>query len=256
VSERIRDLSIVAALFAVVIVALSSGYREPVMTTMLLAGVVALTLLAWHSHEDLVLGLTGIVLGPLIEMAAVSSGLWRYASPSILGLPWWVVPMWWIYPVTVNRLIVAVTRTPLSGSSLWFAGALVAIEVPWLCVFGETRPGLALAGTLLLLALFLARHHARVDLVTLLVCGVIGPGAELVPVRMGAWGYPDGPLFGLPWWLPPGYGVFGAALIHVGLALCRQRPARRANPASAHSIESLRQLHDAKAKQRVAGWQP
>lgn len=239
--ERRRDWAVGAALFVTVIVALAGSRAEPTRTMLIVSGAAALSLLTWRQAQDLVLGATGMVVGPLIEWAATSCGLWQYAVPSVAGLPLWVWPMWWIYPVTVARLIAAATGE-LPRPSLAFSATLIAVEVPWLCAFGLRQPEVALAGTLVLLAVFLSRYHRRVDLVTLLICGVIGPAAELWPVQMGAWGYENGPLLGLPIWLPVGYGVFGASLIHLGLALAQARlPLHQA-------IHPLRQLDDAKAE--------
>jgi len=242
-TERQRDGAVGAALFLTVIVTLANSTAHPARTTMILSGTAALTVLAWRQRQDLVLGVTGLVVGPLIEWAATSCGLWQYAVPSIAGLPLWVWPMWWIYPVTVARLIVVATgQAP--RPSLTFAVMLIVVEVPWLCALGLRQPVMALAGTLALLAVFLSRHHRRVDLVTLLICGAIGPAAELWPVWSGAWSYESGPLFGLPIWLPVGYGVFGAALIHVGLALAHRRGAQSCPPLE-QPVHSLRQLDNA-----------
>ena len=245
-TERQCDGAVGAALFLTVVVTLANSTADPARTMVIVSGAAALSLVAWRQRQDLVLGATGVVVGPLIEWAATSCGLWQYATPSWAGLPMWVWPMWWIYPVTVARLIVAATcQSP--RPSLPFAVVLIVVEVPWLCALGLRQPAVALAGTVALLAVFLSRHHRRVDLVTLLICGAIGPAAELWPVWMGAWSYESGPLLGLPIWLPVGYGVFGAALIHIGLALAHPagvvpRPLRE------QPVHTLRQLDDAEAE--------
>lgn len=259
VRESRRDQLIVVALFVTVIVALSYGYGSPMRTAALLATVVGLTLTVWNKREDMALGAIGIIAGPLIELAATASGLWQYTSPTFARLPLWVIPMWWIYSVTVARLIRSLTGEPIAARSTVMAAGLITVEVPWLCAFGVSRPLVALTGVIVLLALFLSRHRTPNDAIALIVCGLIGPAAELIPVQMRAWIYPAGPLFGLPLWLPAGYGVFGAALIHLGVALGR-RGAEGAHATrddmAHHSFSALRELHDAKTKQRVAGWQP
>lgn len=249
-ASRARDLLIVLGLFVSVVLALSFGYATPILTTVLLTMVVVVTMRAWNSREDVMLGLTGIVVGPAIEVFAVSSGLWRYTSPSIAGLPLWVAPMWWIYGMTVARLTGALTGESIASGRAALPAAVIAIEVPWLCMTGS-HPLLALGGVIVLLIAYVWRHHTRNDITLLIVCGMIGPAAELIPMRMGAWSYPSGPLLGLPLWLPAGYGVFGSALIQLGLSLSRGRAG-----AMAEAIQPLRQLHDAKPEQRVAGWQP
>lgn len=225
--DRRRDLLVGAVLLVVVIAALSLGHGEPLRLTVFFAAVASATLLVWRRRQDVVLGLVGVAIGPLTELAATSSGLWTYRTVSIAGLPLWVVPMWWIYTVTVARLVRAVASDEPRPRSAGLAVALIAIEVPWLCAFGNTRPVVALLGTLILLAVFLQRRRPQaVDLVTLLICGAIGPAAELIPVSVGAWGYGDPVRSALPIWLPSGYGVFGAALVHIGLAIARRFDAR------------------------------
>lgn len=219
VYDRQRDAIVVAMLLAAVISALSFGYSSPLGTTAFVSTCAVLSLLVWRSGDDLALGVSGLIFGPAIEWAATSSGLWRYAAPSIAGLPLWVLPMWWIYPVAVTRLVRAVTGQRLRPSSGWFAVALMGLLVPWLCLFGQRQAGVALAGTVVLLSVFLYRHHSRMDVAALVICGVIGPAVELLPVGMGAWSHADTGWLGLPIWLPSGYGVFGVALIHAGLSL-------------------------------------
>lgn len=239
--ERRRDLALVAVLLALAIAALSYRHANPAVTTIFVSGLAASTLLAWRTRQDLILGTTGLVVGPLVELAATACGLWTYASPSVAGLPLWVLPMWWIYPQAVTRVVGALTGCqPIPGSPR-FSVTLIAIAVFLLCAFGVVQPTVAFIGTLLLLGIFLRRHRTVVDVMTLVVCGVIGPGAELLPVSMGAWHYPAGPVFGLPVWLPTGYGVFGAALIHLGLALAVRTPRSRSHspPTTPRNLSAL-----------------
>lgn len=217
--ESRRDLFFIATLLAVAIVTLTYGYERPLLTTLIITTLAATTLWPWHGRQDVILGTTGLLVGPFVEWLATGCGLWTYATPSVAGLPLWVLPMWWIYPLAVTRLATAFTGHSASPGSLRLSITTIAAVVGWLCIFGVERPLLALLGTLVLLAAHLYRHHRAIDGVTLVVCGLIGPGAELFPVMAGAWTYPAGPLLGLPLWLPTGYGVFGVALIQLGLSL-------------------------------------
>lgn len=239
VRERRRDLIAGVALLITVIAALSSATLNPLFATIVITAAAATTLLLWRATQDVVLGMIGMVVGPFTEWAATSNGLWAYTIPSVAGLPLWVVPMWWIYPVTVARLIAAIVGKPPQPSSLVLVAALVLIEVPMLCAFGNSRPLLALSGTLIMLAIFLRRHHAPVDIVTLVICGVIGPLAELIPVQMGVWSYADSS--SLPIWLPTGYGIFGAALVHGGILIGRpvHEWTSRINEAQMRSLRHL-----------------
>jgi uncharacterized membrane protein YoaT (DUF817 family) len=212
------------------IAAMTLGYRHAVPTTAIIAVIAAASTITWHARTDLFLSVTAVVIGPLAEIAAIRTGLWQYANPSFAGLPLWTLPMWWIYPVAVVRLVEAITGSRPRPRSLGFSAAMMILSVAWLCAFGAASPRLAVIGTIIMIAAIHRRHRSRVDIASLVVCGVIGPIAELLPVTAGAWSYANGQVLGLPIWLLPGYAAFGTALIHTGLAIAHNSAMPSAYP--------------------------
>jgi uncharacterized membrane protein YoaT (DUF817 family) len=218
VRDRVSDLLVVVVLLGAAIACISLTYASTWVCLGWMSVLMMVTIWRWHAPRDVVLGLTGVLCGPTMEVLATHSGLWTYAHPDVSTLPLWIVPMWWMFPVSVVCLVRAVIGNAPSGGNLRVGACLILVETPWLCVLGNTHPRVAFVGTLAMLAVVLRRSTVA-DLTTLFWCGVIGPAVEMIPVGMGAWSYPQTPLAGLPLWLPTGYGVFGWAIIMVGLGM-------------------------------------
>lgn len=207
-------------LLAVAVPVLAVGYRDVAFASLVIFILAGMSAGTWRRREDWILGATGAALGPLAELAATSSGLWAYAAPSVGPLPLWAFAMWWIYPVAVSRLVGSVTRRdPARTLPVSQAALLALVTVAWLCAFGSRQPVIAFAGTALLLVAIVGYDRSQETIGRLIVCGLIGPAAEVWPVAMGAWSYPSSAVFGMPLWLATGYGVFGWSLIEVGRGL-------------------------------------
>lgn len=222
-STRKRDAIIVALLALGAMVAIASFYRN----TLLCFGVITVLALVsasiWRSRSDRILCLTGLCLGVPTEALATSSGLWTYSHPDIGTLPLWTAPMWWMFPIAVTRLVHAAFGQEMPSRPARTSAVAIALLVPWLCLIGPTRPGVALLGTVAVLAFLFSRGVSRPELGALVIGGLLGPIVELVPVRLGAWHYPVGGPLGLPIWLLPGYGAFGLALVRLGIRLGEPR---------------------------------
>jgi len=54
----------------------------------------ALLLAMFHERSDWAYALTALGLGAGVELLGVSSGLWRYPEPDVLGIPFWFATMW------------------------------------------------------------------------------------------------------------------------------------------------------------------
>ncbi len=221
------DATWIGLLLAATIGAMTFCFDSPRTCTALITSLACLSLLRFHERADLAAGIAGLILGPMAEFAATSAGLWEYAHPQWGTLPAWIFPMWWLFPVATRRLTgLAGADPPARGPAL--ALGVMAVEIAWLCTWGNTQPLLASAGLLVLAAALLAPARSRADAVAMVCCGGVGPLAELIPMQVGAFSYPAGGWFGLPPWLPLGYAVFGLALLRVGAAF----PLRLPPPAS------------------------
>ena len=215
---RVMDVACVAGLLALTMVAMTLLYAQPIACTAMIALCALLSVHRFRTVPDLRAGLVGCVCGPLAEWAATGAGLWRYSHPQIHGLPLWTLPMWWLFPVCTRRLALAFGGEP--RESFFLRPLLVmGLEILWLCWWGNASPGLALLGILILGGLCFGRSWSRADTVALVCCGCVGPFAEFIPIRAGAFHYVRGDLFGMPIWLAPGYALFGIGLLRFAAAL-------------------------------------
>ncbi|MBS1819470.1 MAG: hypothetical protein JSU08_16175 [Acidobacteria bacterium] len=63
----------------------------------LLAATICSTLLLFaffHTALDLAFALAALVLGFVVELFGVTTGLWSYPEPDLLGMPFWFATMW------------------------------------------------------------------------------------------------------------------------------------------------------------------
>jgi len=48
----------------------------------------------FHTRRDIYYAASALALGLIIELFGVSTGLWSYAAPDFLGIPYWFATMW------------------------------------------------------------------------------------------------------------------------------------------------------------------
>jgi len=84
-NDLVRELAAFSLLVASIV--LLWRHNLPLFMVVLVEGLAALGL--WHNRHDLSLFLIIAVLGSLAEAVFVHFGVWRYANPTLLGLPLW-----------------------------------------------------------------------------------------------------------------------------------------------------------------------
>lgn len=159
-----------------------------------------------------------------LDVGAVRAGVFAFARPDLLGLPWWEFAVWGCWVLGGLGLVPAASpvrpRWPTALCAAVFAAPFLAVADPWWLTV------LALAG----LAPGLVLHHARGDLLHLGLFLLLGLVVELTGVLAGVWTYPQaGPLA-----IPPaslvmwaGIGLFAHRLVRPWLILSPS-PARPA----------------------------
>jgi len=76
---------------------------------LLATGCSTLLLLAmFHTAGDLSYAACALVLGLIVEIFGVSTGLWRYPSPDFLGIPFWFATMWISVGLLGRRFLIPV----------------------------------------------------------------------------------------------------------------------------------------------------
>jgi hypothetical protein len=102
--------------FALLVVAVSSLWRDNLILTLVMLIEVSGALLLWHDRRDISFLLVVGGMGSLAEAAFVRSGAWHYANPSILGIPMW-------FPVAFGTAGLILGRLTRTIAALWEARA-------------------------------------------------------------------------------------------------------------------------------------
>ena len=209
----------------------TTSFRQPEWCALLMAGVLAAALWFWHEPADWFTALAGAVFGPLLEWVAARYQLWEYPFASIGGMPAWVFTLWPAFPVVLMRLTRAILPpdpTRLNRVSHLGLGLVVLVlEIPALATLGNSHPSTALAITAVMLVVALVWLRSPQAFLMVGLSGVFGALCESLPIRAGAWHYPDPAFLGMPCWLPTGYSLFGFALVQVGSGLAAVWSLRR-----------------------------
>ncbi|HTM26233.1 MAG TPA: hypothetical protein VL225_13635 [Vicinamibacterales bacterium] len=65
----------------------------------------------FHSKIDLYYASYGLMLGVIIELFGVSTGLWWYPAPDFLGIPYWFATMWISVGLLGRRFLIPASET-------------------------------------------------------------------------------------------------------------------------------------------------
>jgi hypothetical protein len=120
--QQWRELAFASLAFLVLVLAVSSLWRNNWLLTLLMVGEFGVLLGLWHDRRDLSFLLVIGGMGSLAEAVFVHSGAWTYANPSFLGIPLWFPIAFGTAGLTGGRLariIAAIweARRPLGRSS-------------------------------------------------------------------------------------------------------------------------------------------
>src|SRR5687768_17485512 len=101
--QRVGDGLHIALLIVLAVGGVCLTYPTPAICALTMAMVGGLALLRWRTNQDVLLGISGLLLGPVLEFFATASGLWVYPHPSFGLLPVWVFALWPVFPVCLVR---------------------------------------------------------------------------------------------------------------------------------------------------------
>ncbi|MEW5852603.1 MAG: hypothetical protein AB2A00_27715 [Myxococcota bacterium] len=222
--QQAGDILYIALLIVLAVGGVCLTFPTPAICALTMAMVGGLALWRWHTPQDVLLAVSGIVFGPTLEFFATTTGLWAYPHTSFGTLPAWVFALWPVFPLCLVRLTHALL--PPDGESRMRAGwelglglAILAAEIPLLCALGTSQPMVTTIGTAVMLAAAFVLARSPQAGLMLAISGIVGPVCESLPVALGAWGYPNPHILGLPMWLPTGYALFGFAVVRVAFGL-------------------------------------
>lgn len=209
-------------------------FRWPLACAAVMAALLADTLRTWRGMRDVGVAIAGCVCGVALELVATQAGLWRYAYPSLAGLPAWVPWLWPTFCIGLPRLAETLSPGPerrLPPTVTMLIGlAIVVIEIPLLAAFGNTQPWPLTAGLIALGAGAVGVAPSPRRLIVLMSGAGFGLACELLPVQLGIWTYPAFAASAMPPWLAPGYAVLGLAVVDLGQGLADLRAQGRPGP--------------------------
>jgi hypothetical protein len=91
-------------LFAFAALLLVILWEHNLTATLAIIGLFVIRSCFWREKGDLTVYLVGAVLGPLTEIIATRLGIWTYAHPSFLNIPFWRPFAWGFAAVLFVRI--------------------------------------------------------------------------------------------------------------------------------------------------------
>lgn len=95
--KRVFRVYVISCVFGILsLVSVSLLWKSPALLAGVLVLLGALMLRMRNSKGDFLLYSVCAISGALAETAAIHTGAWAYASPSIFGIPYWLPLLWGI----------------------------------------------------------------------------------------------------------------------------------------------------------------
>jgi hypothetical protein len=139
----------------------------------------------------------------VMNVGALQQGVFYFASPDILGMPFYEFVMWGFYVLHLIRMV----DGPAPEDRMWIALALAfAFAVPFSTV---PSPQMLLLATGIVLVISLGFFHDRLDFAYTGYMILVGALVEYTGVWSGQWGYPGDPPGGVPLWFVTMWGGVG-----------------------------------------------
>ena len=111
-----RELLLAFAGFSLLVASVVLFWRQNLLLLIIVLLECALALARWHDRMDVSFLLTIAIFGSLAELVFVRFGIWRYANPSLLGMPLW-------FPVAFGTTGLIGQRLARNVAAIWGRGA-------------------------------------------------------------------------------------------------------------------------------------
>lgn len=79
-------------------------FKNPLLLAVILFALTLIALFKWKSRNTLIVFFCGAIWGTICELIAVYLGIWSYAFPSFLGIPYWLFFGWGNISIFLYRL--------------------------------------------------------------------------------------------------------------------------------------------------------
>jgi hypothetical protein len=107
-----RELLFAFAGFSLLVASVVLFWRHNMLLLAVVLLECALALARWHDRMDVSFLLTIAIFGSLAELVFVRFGIWRYANPSLLGMPLW-------FPVAFGTTGLIGQRLARAVAAIW-----------------------------------------------------------------------------------------------------------------------------------------
>jgi hypothetical protein len=192
-------------------------WRQPIITTLLLASGLGYCLWHYRSGADVAAMVAAALLGTPAEMICVKYGIWTYDAPGLfLGIPIWIPLIW----ASLFCLFRRITLTLLGlADLLWFKPQSLArralfifigaIILAYFCVLAATISRTIIMVYSVILLIGVIFWHKERDILIFVIGGILGTLGEYICMQIGFWQYhfPYLKSVGLPISLPMAWGV-------------------------------------------------
>lgn len=100
-----RGLGLAVAVFGVLAATIVLLWRQNALLLMATLSEAVVALRLWHERYDIAFFLVLAILGTVAELVFVQSGVWRYANPSLFGIPVWFPSAFGTAGLACERLV-------------------------------------------------------------------------------------------------------------------------------------------------------
>lgn len=210
---RIEGVVFPLGLLVMALLAICATFHQNVVCLLACSAILAAALLVQPSRFKWVMAGLALPFGTLGEYLCSDANLWRYANPTLAGLPIWLPLIWPILMTSDLQLAGAADaalsrRLPARANAWVLAGlkALVLAYAVFTLLWIQPTIALILGGFLALMLLFARR---RFNWLLFVIAALVGSFGELVCIQFGVWHYTT-PAFaeiGFPLSLPLAWGL-------------------------------------------------
>jgi len=151
-----------------------------------------------------------------MNFMAVRQGVFTFAHPNFMGMPWYELFMWGFYLTHTIRMIGGPPPQRFRKTS-WVLAILFAL--PFSLISDQT---LLLVSTSAFLGISIIVFHEKYDFYYMGYLILVGAAIEYIGVSKGDWYYPDPPPGGVPFWFIPMWGGIGLFLRRLVLPLLKR----------------------------------
>ncbi|MFC1687486.1 hypothetical protein ACFL0L_02815 [Patescibacteria group bacterium] len=249
-SSNKKTLAIELVLFITVVTSFMLFWESTLLASGLIFLIVIIGFIFFHSKEDIVFFVIGMILGTVGEIICTHFNIWTYFNPSLLGVTLWVPMVWgfaFLFARRIRDTFFKLTHIQIHYEhhsrlphqvTILFLDLLLYLTTTIVTLFlWETNIALTLVLTFMLI-LSLLKFHKRADFFFIILAMIIGTIVEIIATHIGVWEHGNQYIFKIPLWIPALYGLFALIVRRTSITVNRllfskhdglQKPVDRVN---------------------------